>query len=77
MAHNHLIAGSTPVPATMNKKQLYTDKKMLEVYYAEKYGKKMDEEWPAFWKRVNKMLIRKGRDRREWPIFRGDIYRTS
>lgn len=43
----------------------------IQKYYAEKYSKRSDETWDAFWKRVEKMLIRQSRDRRDRPVMKG------
>lgn len=46
----------------------------IQKYYAEKYSKREDESWDAFWKRVEKLLIRQSKDRRDRPVFKQGYY---
>lgn len=61
------------------KGEKYKDTGLSEVekYYIRKYEKGFNESWEDFWKRVDRCLILRGRERRRHAVRKGDVYRTS
>jgi hypothetical protein len=68
LAHNQEVVGSNPTPATMDRNET-TYNSTLE-YYARTYGKREDESWDDFSRRLDRILINKSRERRRHSICR-------